>query len=1603
MASWLTKGYVSDSDDDEEALDNSLAARVSIQKVGNNPYPNASLERGDKIWQDAEEHDSASRSRNSSPTRTGSRVSSQADDLDTPADSVYLQRTAEKLEASLRHGLSIVRDVLSLSPSPAPTLRTPQKIDNDSPLSTPPDSPTISPIAHIETPVPDGPGVEQPRAEYAPQRSLRQRTARQLNPYTLDWATYSRLCAERGIKPVRLPRAALPLPQQNQEDSQNAQSAAESQSRDSPRVDPRELDDNSNSLEEFHDLPSSAYEVNQGDGSANDDLPDLDLLLTGKPTTKQRHKTVGKPAKNKTDKRTAHLPQIFDLPSSDDENVKRSKMLKQRPASRADQNSFPSPPRSTSLESVVSIESPPLISQPQSPAALPTPVLSSAARARRRLAIEDDSQSGPEQDAARESSPEAESGEDETQVVRAMQKRVKGVLPASWLSIDRAQREINKKWREEAQNKSNSGRQAGVAQRMGRVSAGQAEYRSASLWEDLLSDDGSDDDTTIDKADGRSKSGSYPNSDKSDLPSDFEAAEVVDLDGFDPMLPSHRRKRRMNLLNFGQRKRKQPMSTSTSASASRRNAGKFNSSSAYQTLHPRRKRKVASHHDVVHTLDAPDLLNCNDTTRPPYLRLAARQAKKMSGFKRGVRASEKFFQLAAEEDTEEVLRDFRQRRNNRQNGSASSGSILGRPRVLAIPTNDEVTYRPSANREGITSDLQDHRQVAQVSDDTAATEDDMDTTEHAGIVIQCGRQEERSPRLTRLQNLLPLTNRSGRGKLDSHLVGQRTAQMEVPLLTSFKSSRQFQWPDVPKTIQRPQLLEIVNGLHRSKHSPDVDARRSAARSTKPKKQKPSHRPTLQQTLLVAAGAPNSERLESLLGAADSQVRNVLEKEFSEYQTAWFQGSKANITVANDATQRHFRVFLQLLKSYLPVALQDAEDERELRELKSFVHRLIPNRGQIGAQGQIGDKVLDVLEYDLIIARNVFELHTCLLNLAPSWAPLPRLLEMKVNFADAHHEVCLIALDAWKEVYDAHHTHPAVVDGLASWLYNILLQVFDRWISAETGARSDAFLSMRRIDEQLVRKVIEHNRKQASKLLMQVVEILGYAIDRAVSTAEITLFFNVERYLNYLGTLSNVADFEAEVLAAVFEIVDLPAVRRWLHSQPSVVAQILPRFRQNVTKLTSSAQTFPTHLCRAAIKAYFIAASIAVSQLQRSWDEFFEPRSSHCLDMFIPHSHIDVMKTFFCHYLLEHDPNTYLMELRPAVLTHWVHVLLQAREDDLSCSLLTASIFRYEKESLSMPELSTRFMGCDGNIQDESVRRSLPEIRSTTVTHMLAALHAQEFNSEAEWLAGGLDDADAVRLLRTMFSTMKSTWIGLKEHPEEQDTYTVLVYAALELYEAHPRNDFQVEPWFLSSATFPQPKKQILSKLLTSDVEPGDNFEQATKEAFWADVDHAKRHKTIKHLENELKDIFLQTDHEFSTLSSYVAAKQAMFVHKILHPTLAEAHSGTAEVRIMVVNVLLHTMDNFECRSDASNPSMCQVLVEATATTMQVLCGTLMTYENEDRQKIYRLASLTFDWAVATLAELPQSFLDDIEMISECAATEDTEEAYVLLRTVMQYR
>lgn len=492
-------------------------------------------------------------------------------------------------------------------------------------------------------------------------RSLRARQEKQLHPYMFDKAQYQQQCRERGIRPVRLVEQTT---HEIQDGSLNQDNAEVTSSATRPSSSSSSLSGLLPSGPPFEESvrtdPNQAHEYRD-----EDDLPDINDLLQSRPVpgrlhSRKRQKLLHRADRGVQDLQHGTQEDVFTVP--------------------------PSPPPSSKDSAPRTAKAPRGFRLPRglSPMPLPTPQISSVSRpfngnGTADLSSEEDAPPRTARRLARvrsavtiasDSSTESEvASEDDQRLLSRERKRIRGVLPASWLNIDRKTHpkphiaSIDRVERDSPE--AQPAPQRGVARKLNRRSTAALGFNVLEILDgdELSGSDVSTPTTTQRKA--------------PDLPSQSHPARArnkdqddddMELDWFDPMLAGATRAPRAPGSKTKQRARNSRSSTRRSRldfSEERNGLRQAKGISVpKRTIAVGKTKKQSSYRKkapVLGILDAPRTQEELGTGQPQFVRLAARQARRAPD--RGRHSpSNKTIRLATREDTQQAnatLEDWR--------------------------------------------------------------------------------------------------------------------------------------------------------------------------------------------------------------------------------------------------------------------------------------------------------------------------------------------------------------------------------------------------------------------------------------------------------------------------------------------------------------------------------------------------------------------------------------------------------------------------------------------------------------------------------------------------------------------------------------------------------------------------------------------------------------------------------------------------------------------------------------------------------------------------------------------------------------------------------
>lgn len=493
MAEWKERGYVPDSDDEEEEGLELLSPNAEQRREGLGLCNNEKLPLSDADSKDAcfieneysillagAQHDDPIRSEvdhrecarqvEVDQDEGGLEEDEQLQDKVLPKhdseliDQSQIERpkesVAEQLQDELRSGLDIVKEVLSGSSTSIEGHHSNNQSSLSSPLSsiesfsagdhsgTPPEDKALDiplPLDHrpSEYHFAESTGNDAHPVDYAAhvtRRNLRQRNPIQLHPYALEGARYQQELLARGLRPVYLAgldrrRMSDVCESQDCEDKDNDAGQSTQETTSSQQESSGPLQPIHNEAKRRRPRRPSANSL-----ASDEELPDLDAILEAKYDSlppRKRSKVVYSALRSKEKLSRNNEFHIYDRPFD-----APSSTLGESP-SGAVFDVPPSPPRTRSVHSSQSTEILPRsskrnqLARRRAPQTLPTPNISSTAQQPADQSLQSNSGSDPPENHTAESEGDSSQHsveQDDSQIFR-LQRKTKGVLPASFFRL----------------------------------------------------------------------------------------------------------------------------------------------------------------------------------------------------------------------------------------------------------------------------------------------------------------------------------------------------------------------------------------------------------------------------------------------------------------------------------------------------------------------------------------------------------------------------------------------------------------------------------------------------------------------------------------------------------------------------------------------------------------------------------------------------------------------------------------------------------------------------------------------------------------------------------------------------------------------------------------------------------------------------------------------------------------------------------------------------------------------------------------------------------------------------------------------------------------
>ena len=575
---------------------------------------------------------------------------------------------AEELQATLKLGLKQVDEFLrsperrksdaqkdSRSSSPLSSLGSLDfELGKDSAIEDPvPRTPQIQPSG------PSGPRTDLSAEILAPRRALRQRTQIQLHPYALEDARYQQELKARGLKPVRI--AAI----QGQQSRTLLHPAGDEASlfsssppfEDSvPTSGDGRLQDHL-SLNEWpsHDIEPNCPDLPTESIDEEEDLPDLASIFrdsdigTKKVESKRfRCARTGGPV---PDEREKGLDVLF---------LEAEELTNKRSSEPATFFVPPSPPRSGSasasdmIPDVITREAP-----NHTPARLLTPLRSSETRLKKR-SIDELSDSSPnlsDDGATTDSASTSEEDGEKIGRIRALKRRMKGVLPASWLKLDLNLQTVRDGTNRDPQTANDLIGSKGIAKPLSspRLLTGVA-VRTSSSRKGAFPLDLSDEDASSDEEMGVDRAHNHITQ-RGVLDYLNRSKDVLEDNRIDTMQPTRKRRPGSGIKPHKKRQQSIPDTKQNvrEHSGQQYMSGKSHSTSKsrlHKATTAKRQRKTKSA-PYLTVLDAPGFVQVSKVNQPQFLKVASRRAQQ-NARKAAQDPIGKYLKLATDRDTRDI-------------------------------------------------------------------------------------------------------------------------------------------------------------------------------------------------------------------------------------------------------------------------------------------------------------------------------------------------------------------------------------------------------------------------------------------------------------------------------------------------------------------------------------------------------------------------------------------------------------------------------------------------------------------------------------------------------------------------------------------------------------------------------------------------------------------------------------------------------------------------------------------------------------------------------------------------------------------------------------
>ncbi|RMZ80033.1 hypothetical protein DV738_g2998, partial [Chaetothyriales sp. CBS 135597] len=1355
MAEWKDRGYVPDSDDEEDSIPCAHLDDLS----GDRPHLQSREGEGSCLEQPGTpplQRPASQRLPSSSPRPLSNHFE------------IVVSPTASKLQAELHRGLQACKDVLTTAPDLAAYLE-----EEDSPLSSLASSPSLGPVPSVEDSAPQPPASPQqqqpaeppsvavinssppglrlddvPDASYLSagpvRRSLRPRTLLQLNPYSLEYARYQQECSRRGIVPVRLANFAAERAKANSKDTQLSDPFQESDFTSSPTRSPASaIGTGGDRTDGSIPLAGSPPDIWSTLGD-DDELPDLSDILS--------HHPVGKFRWQHTETPHTVKPVVSD--KADDEPVfKEYKLPWQISTSRQDKVSArqpsvfdhplsPAPSETVASDQLVVHTGDDLPAVQITPAPLPTPAVSSdRAHSKRKLVVLSDS-SQEETSPGHPESQSSESENDDSQGLLQIRRRIRGVLPASWLKLEAKQRPQKIATQPHTVSENIVLPVKGVAKHIS-PNRPRDTPRSSAHKSIIFSSDAEDDATSEnDRENERPRPSPNHLTNEGAWESDVEMDELAIEDEIDRMLPSvrrtinPRRPKTQRILgdswsNLAVPKPPQKQSSITKPRASTRRV-------ATRPAIKRRKTKHRAHQLTV--LDAPGF-TLNGTRPPPqYLRIAARKRpSRRAALPQNV--AHKFVRLPD-------LREAVDAASTRHEGR------VRRPSRTCLP-------RQQRSNIDLTEGVADDERYQQDHADTEGAEslDDLK------------------------QSTAAIRNKATSSWAESSF-SQRTRSQ------SFLSG----------SIRSPELA----GTHRpGQHDFEVLLSSAAARDI------------LAVSITYRSSTPTSVIAESnRLGLLAVQFCYLATRQWQWTSSDavvkfWFKqyaqndmielfvvpdvgrvterSKRAVLGLETEHSDTDYDIFLKSVAALLvtraqSMALYGDDVGRAAGRIQSLVFSISPNNSR-----KLSDDQSLHLE-DLVSMANIYALYEYLNEFAPPGCqPRFALVEKLIDFPNCHWSVSQFALRTW-----SRFAHNAITRGDIS-----MLSTLGSWIKRMTEQMalklspvpSDHYEPRPSGAEYALQRNAARTRQQISELL----STWKSALARCPTDDECKALLNG-------GAIGPIVDFckdrrlcTADVVTNICELVHKYLDRADTDPSNLVRATLHKQFRQIMIATLSPDNQGSTECLKPLTSLWYHFARITVRNKQKTWDDYLSLPSSWSFGLLAASDSSRQCKVLFLKMILEHDMMYFELDHEP-FYSAWIQGIVQPQCNLLFEHELTKTIILHETDEMSFQDLRSMLQGAQGQLRLDMA--DFIQNQFEIVKHVIRSIFLLQFDDEdsQDYLGKPLNIDQGRRLLRLITDTMKACWRALPV--ANRGPYAEFARSVVTQLRIYKYKDFDIDPWFI---------------------------------------------------------------------------------------------------------------------------------------------------------------------------------------------------------------